>query len=70
VKPEGVRPKTEDRGPNTDHALGANPALANRPDGRAIGETCDHCGAEALTWRQCKLICEKCGNIVKSCADL
>jgi hypothetical protein len=33
-------------------------------------ETCDHCGAEALVWRKCKLICEACGNIVKSCADL
>jgi hypothetical protein len=35
-----------------------------------IGDLCDYCGAEALIWRKCKLICEKCGNIVKSCADL
>jgi hypothetical protein len=41
-----------------------------QPDGRATGELCDYCGAEALTWRKCKLICESCGNIVKSCADL
>lgn len=33
-------------------------------------DSCDYCGAEALTWRKCKLICEQCGNIVKSCADL
>jgi hypothetical protein len=54
---EDGRPKTEDR---------------TRPpaDGRAAGETCDYCGAEALTWRKCKLICDSCGNIVKSCADL
>jgi len=23
-----------------------------------------------LVWRKCKLICEACGNINKSCADL
>ena len=40
------------------------------PDGRATGELCDYCGAEALRWRKCKLICDSCGNIVKSCADL
>jgi hypothetical protein len=34
------------------------------------GEPCDHCGADALVWRKCKLVCEACGNIVKSCADL
>jgi hypothetical protein len=39
-------------------------------DGRAIGELCDYCGVESLRWRKCKLICESCGNIVKSCADL
>jgi predicted amidophosphoribosyltransferase len=39
-------------------------------DGRSIGELCDYCGAESLRWRKCKLICEACGNIVKSCADL
>jgi hypothetical protein len=39
-------------------------------DSKAPSETCDYCGAEALTWRKCKLICGNCGNIVKSCADL
>ena len=39
-------------------------------DGRVKGETCDYCGAEDLAWRKCKLICGRCGNIVKSCADL
>jgi hypothetical protein len=37
---------------------------------RAARESCDYCGAEALIWRKCKLVCEACGNIVKSCADL
>jgi len=55
VKPEAGSRKPENRG---------------QPDGRAIGELCDYCGAESLTWRKCKLICESCGNIVKSCADL
>ena len=40
------------------------------PDGPAPGETCDYCGAQRLTWRKCKLICENCAQINKSCADL
>lgn len=36
----------------------------------AAGETCDHCGAESLYWRKCKLICTNCSQINKSCADL
>ena len=31
---------------------------------------CDFCGVPRLVWRKCKLICEACGNINKSCADL
>jgi len=58
-------------------------AGSRKPEGAAAGsapssglrlpasvESCDYCGAEALVWRKCKLICESCGNIVKSCADL
>ncbi len=55
--------ETEDRRPKTEDA-------PRNADGRAAGETCDHCGEETLWWRKCKLICESCGNIVKSCADL
>jgi hypothetical protein len=36
----------------------------------ASEERCDYCGATALVWRKCKLVCENCHNIVKSCADL
>jgi hypothetical protein len=43
---------------------------ARPPDGHVAGETCDYCGAAALAWRTCKLVCRNCGNIVKSCADL
>jgi len=34
--------------------------------------TCDHCGSpeSALKWVKCKLICQNCRQIVKSCADL
>jgi hypothetical protein len=31
---------------------------------------CDVCGVPALIWRKCKLVCENCGAINKSCADL
>jgi hypothetical protein len=40
------------------------------PDGPAAGETCDYCGSAALRWRKCKLICDDCRQINKSCADL
>jgi len=61
---------TEDLGPKTETA-GPKPEAGSRiRDGRAAGELCDYCGAESLRWRKCKLICEACGNIVKSCADL
>ena len=46
------------------------PAPASGLRRSAAAEQCDYCGAEALRWRKCKLICEACGNIVKSCADL
>lgn len=34
------------------------------------GATCDYCGSDALEWRKCKLICNNCKQINKSCADL
>ena len=43
---------------------------ASPPDGPAQGETCDYCGSPTLTWRKCKLICDDCKQINKSCADL
>lgn len=33
-------------------------------------EPCAYCGERRLVWRKCKLVCETCGNINKSCADL
>jgi hypothetical protein len=33
-------------------------------------EPCDYCGAVALEWRKCKLVCTNCHQINKSCADL
>ncbi len=41
-----------------------------RPAPRAEDLPCDHCGAGPLVWRKCKLICEQCRQINKSCADL
>ena len=47
------------------------PRADERPaDGPAVGETCDYCGSDTLTWRKCKLICSSCLQINKSCADL
>lgn len=39
-------------------------------EGAATGETCDHCGGDSLRWQKCKLICNNCRQINKSCADL
>jgi hypothetical protein len=36
----------------------------------ATPELCEVCGAPALIWRSCKLVCTNCRSIVKSCADL
>jgi hypothetical protein len=33
-------------------------------------ECCEYCGADRLTWRKCKQVCEGCGQINRSCADL
>lgn len=59
-------PETGSRGPEGDGGQ-----QDSRPrEGSETGELCDYCGAAALAWRKCKLVCERCGNIVKSCADL
>jgi hypothetical protein len=48
-----------------------NPAQRADPaDGKREAASCDYCGAPRLIWRKCKLVCEGCGNINKSCADL
>jgi len=46
------------------------PRVQDAAEGRAEGETCDYCGSTRLTWRKCKLICDDCKQINKSCADL
>ena len=33
-------------------------------------DACDICGSTDVWWRNCKLLCKRCGSIVKSCADL
>ena len=47
---------------------GRQPVYAEPSD--VSGESCDYCGAMALEWRKCKLICANCRQINKSCADL
>jgi hypothetical protein len=51
-------------------ASGAVPDDRARPVSRAEDQPCDYCGAGPLIWRKCKLICEQCRQINKSCADL
>jgi hypothetical protein len=35
-----------------------------------VPDVCDVCGSTDVWWRNCKLLCRRCGSIVKSCADL
>src|SRR4051794_35517666 len=44
---------------------GRQPVYAEPTD--ASREPCDYCGAAALEWRKCKLICTNCRQINKSC---
>lgn len=51
---------------------GDDPARLSDPEPRTDtdAERCEVCGVPALVWRKCKLICENCGSVNKSCADL
>jgi hypothetical protein len=33
-------------------------------------ETCDVCGSTNIKEIKCKLVCQNCGTILRSCADL
>jgi len=47
------------------------PPEPRRSDGEPpSSEVCDLCGSDRIVWRRCKLICENCRTILKSCADL
>ena len=45
-------------------------AAENDLERKAEREPCDYCGTAALKWVKCKLICQNCRQINKSCADL
>jgi hypothetical protein len=47
----------------------ANGEANDARDAAALA-SCDYCGSARLAWRKCKLICEDCRQINKSCADL
>jgi hypothetical protein len=49
---------------------GQPPESPEREYQAAVQESCDYCASSRLSWRKCKLICEQCGQINKSCADL
>jgi len=51
-------------------SAGAAGKAAAATERKAEREPCDYCGALALEWRKCKLICASCNQINKSCADL
>ena len=53
--------------PRTGHA---RPAGTMEAESAPAAECCDVCGSAALEWRKCKLVCQHCRSIVKSCADL
>ena len=46
------------------------PVEARSIEAEATGNACDYCGSARVEWRKCKLICDDCKQINKSCADL
>ena len=61
-------PCWEPKRPDTLSGTSARPS--EREYQAAVQDRCDHCDSPRLTWRKCKLICEQCGQINKTCADL
>jgi hypothetical protein len=59
--------KQEAGGRPRDHR-GGSPSRER--DGDRDPACCDVCGVAALIWRKCKLVCENCGAVNKTCADL
>ena len=62
-------PCWEPKKPESLSGTSARP-VAQREYQAAVQDACDYCSSARLTWRKCKLICEQCGQINKSCADL
>ena len=60
------RQQEADARPREHH--GGSPARER--DGDRDPASCDVCGVAALIWRKCKLVCENCGAVNKTCADL
>jgi hypothetical protein len=60
--------KAESREQKAGDALGEGRAAPSESD--RDPEPCDICGVRALVWHKCKLVCENCGAINKTCADL
>ena len=63
-------PCWEPKAPMSLSGSSARPSIPEREYQAAVQEACDYCSSPRLTWRKCKLICEQCGQINKSCADL
>jgi hypothetical protein len=56
--------------PGTDAVTAMPEERVDRSLDAASAASCDYCGSARLAWRKCKLICENCKQINKSCADL
>jgi hypothetical protein len=59
--------------PSAEPSAQAVPAPPDRDreiDDATVAASCDYCGSVRLEWRKCKLICDDCKQINKSCADL
>ena len=68
MKDERAGEKAESR---KQEAEGAQRATHRTPrDSERDPAPCALCGVAALVWRKCKLVCENCGTINKTCADL
>jgi hypothetical protein len=68
----GERETRDERAESEQQKGGAAPSerRAAPSDSERGLAPCDLCGVPALVWRKCKLVCENCGAINKTCADL
>ncbi len=67
-----ARDETQRRAEGGERKAAGLPHVARHEprDAERDPAACDLCGVPALVWRKCKLVCENCGAINKTCADL
>ena len=67
---ESKRPASSSSRPSRAPGAESDPGGEYRAAVSTDADVCDYCASPRIVWRKCKLICENCNQINKSCADL